>query len=354
MKKIFITAVDGYNCIGENLNKIYEKILDDNIIPYNNKIPALIPRQDLKGKDKYSISALTVSKMIFDSINIDNLDEYDIGTAFTTEYGAINTTLKYLKDLYSDGIDFVSPKQFSSTVNNSCLGSVCIKHQLKGASNMFVNTVPIIFAKRILISGKSKSILVAAIDEYNEDLYNDFINHETLKDGYSAGASALFLETQESRNITGNKVIGQLIGCSSVIDGENQYLSYTIPINIDTVKRGMINALNDAEISIDDIACVFTTSNAVNKLYYIENEAISQLKNDIIVCGLNARIHMNCMVQGIINIGISLKCLQKQKFPVFDNSKNIKYISTDKKYALINFVSQDGGFSSIVVKEGIL
>lgn len=352
MKKIWITSVDGYNCIGESLDEIYVKLEQNNFQPREseNKIPSLLERKDMKGKDGYSLAGLTVSKKIFDKLNIEAMGAYDIGTVMATEDGAMRTNLKFLNQLYEDGVEFVSPKLFSATVSNSCLGSVCIKYQLKGASTMFVNTSPVLYAMRLIESGKAKAVFAAVVDEYEEALFEDYESLAILSDGWKAGAAGLFLEGDESIQITGDSILGQIVACSNVIDGSKQYCLSEYPIGKDTIQRGIRKALEQAGIAMEDLACVFTASNADNLLYQYEKEVIREFSKEVKISALNSLIHMNDLVEGIIDIGVALKCLEEQCIMYSDLNGHWIKESASKQYIMINTLSRDGNWMSIIIK----
>ena len=352
MKRVWITSVDGYNCIGENVDDIYKRLVQCNFQPRENEncIPNLLAKGDMRGKDGYSIAGLTVSKMVLEQVDVEAIDTYAIGTVMATEDGAMKTNLKFLKQLYEEGTEYVSPKLFSATVSNSCLGSICIKYQLKGPSTMFVNTSPILYGLRLIESNKAKAVFAAVVDEYDRELFDDYKSLKILSEGWKAGAAGIFLESDESVPITGNQVIGEIVSCSNVIDGRQQYRLDEFPIGKQAIERGIIKALDKARITIDELACIFTASNSNSLLYQYENEVIRSLSKDVKITPLNSHIHMNGLVEGIIDIGIALKCLKEQRVIYSDSYGKWEQELTSKQYVMVNTLSRDGNWSSIILR----
>lgn len=353
MKEVFITGICGFNNLGDSPEDIFDKLVRNEAKPNPSpiKIPNNLPMKERSGLDKYSLSLLAACRNILDAVNLEVLGEYDIGTLFSTEFGACHVNMKFLKDLYTDGVQYVSPKLFAVTVNNACLGPICIRYKLKGASSMLVNTSPVLYANRLLKTKKVSALLVGAVDEYNEDYFQDFTNHDILKDGYNEGAAAFLLETPESIEKTGNKPLAKIIGCANVIDGTIIYKHGSIPVTSQFMKRGMEMALERAAIPASDLAGVFMTANSENALYYMEKEAIESIDPSVHKIPLNTISHTNCLVEGILDICIAALCLKSGRIPHIADPSDIKMIETRKKYMMINGVTVDGNFTSVIIEK---
>lgn len=353
MDEIFITEVGGFNSIGANPEDIFNKLKMGNVKPACSpiKIPDTYFPKGKRGLDSYSLSVLVTSKMILEKVSINELDECEIGTLFSTEFGATHVNMKFLERLYTDGADYVSPKLFSATVANACLGQLCIQNNLKGSSTMFVNTNPMMYAIRLLKTGKVLAILVGAVDEYDEDYASDFQNHEMLKNGYLEGSSALFLESSSGIKKTKNAPIAKIVGCSNLIDGTIPYRHGSIPISIDLIERGMRIALDTAGIRSTDLAGIFMTANSHNELFEIEKAAIERLDDTLQMIPLNSLCHMNCLVEGILDIGIASMCIRASAIPIINSNRVIEMKNITKKFIMINSITIDGNWSSVVIEK---
>lgn len=353
MKEIYITGIGGFNNLGESPEGIFDKLLRNEVRPEPSpiKMPGVLSLKEKSGIDKYSLFVLAACKKILESINLEALDAYEIGTLFSTEYGSCHVNLKFLMDLYTDGVQFVSPKLFTASVNNACLGPLCMRYGLKGASSMFINTNPMMYATRLLNSGKVSALLTGAVDEYDEDYFLDFKNHDILKDGYNEGVATILLETPESLEKTQSKPLAKIVGCANAIDGSIPTRHGSITVTGKLMKHCMEMALEKSGITGTDLAGVFMTANSENDLYVMEKEAIESIDPSIHRIPLNTLSHTNCLVESILDICIGTLCLQSGLVPDIAGESNIRMKETSKKHVMINGVTVDGGFASVIIEK---
>lgn len=198
MTPIYINSVGIMCSIAKNFDELlinYSTIGKGKHILFNNNIP----NDKLRRASRYVVmSSESVQLCINDFKDELNID--DIGTVFLSNYGPIESNLKFSKDVINNNPMRCSPATFPYTVVNSCVGQICMIYGFKNYSTMFVSGN--LFDYSSIMLHKIKYILCGSIDEYNDDLIQSlkYDNNILLHTKFSEGATSLLLSNNKIHN----------------------------------------------------------------------------------------------------------------------------------------------------------
>lgn len=353
MDKIYITGFGALSNLGDSMGMIWESLVSGGAerrqSPY--KIPDLFKHEKVRGIDPYGLLALSATQMALQNRGPITGDACrDTGTVFTSEFGNTSTNLKFLDTLYSSSAEFTSPKQFSSTVANSCLGQVCIKYGFKGPSTMLINSVNLPYACMLLYDRRAKIIVTGGLDEYQKDLFEDFDYHEDFRAGFAEGAGMLILESEFSEYLERSRILAEVISYGNAISGTVPYRHGQIPVDTELMLRVMKQVLIKADIRVEDIDAVFMISNSSKRIIQMETDAIDRLGNGkILKTAINSISGTSFSAANNINLALAALSLRNGIMPLVCNENEVSIIRKDCRYVLVNNMSIDGQWSSVLL-----
>lgn len=295
-KRVVITGMGIYSCIGENLDEVRESLMAGRsgigIDPqrkergYQSSLTGIIGRPNLKGdlsrRERLCLPqqgeyAYVATKEAFRNAGIDDkfLDEREVGIL----YGNDSSTAPVI-----EGIDIMREKR-----NTTLIGSGNIFQSMNSTVTMNLSVIFNLRGINFTISGACASgshaigmaylaiknglqdcIVCGGAQEVNIysvgsfDGLNAFSKREDEpakasrpfdkdRDGLvpSGGAATLVLESYDSAVARGAEIFGEIVGYGFSSNGEH----ISVP-NIDGPKRSLENALKNAGVKVEDIAYV--------------------------------------------------------------------------------------------------
>lgn len=197
------------------------------------------------------ISIAAVDSAIEDAeIDMQNIDNHDIGLCYGTAHGSLKSAEKYLSNVMEKGAEFASSIYFPDMVLNSTAGKIAKALKIKGYSSSISNggnegIYSLLSAFHILKEKRQKYCIVAAGDE--RSYFGSRISHAYgLDNNIIEGSTALVLGLYDDKNIDIKKTYVELLGF-----GMN---------SSDNELEAVIQAINNANISKDDVELVMYNS----------------------------------------------------------------------------------------------
>jgi 3-oxoacyl-[acyl-carrier-protein] synthase II len=206
-----------------------------------------------------------------------------VGIVATTEYGPQRAVSDYLDGLVGNGLMEASPGLFTQTVYNVANGQSSIALGLRGANSTIVGGSAVMYAALLISTGKADAVFALSVDETNEIMTAYFkaalANAIDLAFPFRIGeaASVIVLESAESAAIRGADVLGELLGMgiASASGPGVTYLDWTE--NDDTIEYAMRQALDNADLRVEELDLVVATSDGLGPLTRSEFAAFGEL-----------------------------------------------------------------------------
>lgn len=177
MEKVRISGMGLISRAGISPEQFWESLVSGKIQETESpviKFQPDFPSSKLRRINRYCKMALYAAQNASREGGIaENGNPYEVGTIFTTGYGAMEAQLKFCREVAKGEPDFCSPTVFTGTVPNSCVGTVCMFLQYKGVSTMLSGGNHLEYSKLLLENRQASYILAGAVEEYSADLFND-------------------------------------------------------------------------------------------------------------------------------------------------------------------------------------
>lgn len=342
--KVYINGIGIISPLADNIVNFWDNINKSSIevkeeVTY---IPPIIAGGKMRRMDRLSILAVYSAQNALEDSKIDIIDSYDIGTVFNSDYCHINSNLKFGQYVVDGTPDLASPSVFTNTVNNACVGHVCINLGLKGASTMLISSNYVGYGIQLLKRNKAKAIIVGGVEEYNEQVFNAIKKNGVL---VSECGSALVLSGDE--NI---KKYCQIISYHEVNLGGHPFFSKSVDVDVKDIENIIMKVLEKAKINPDDISGIITGCHIKelneNELLAINNifKGLKPVIQPKIILGdtLGAALGVNLSIGALI--------LKNQSIPeaLLLDKLNIKQ---EYNYLLVNNYTLSGGFISYIIKK---
>lgn len=181
--------------------------------------------------NRYAEMGIYASKMAMRDFN-QNFSENDkkrIGTVFTTGYGPAVSTIKFSESIAREDYEFCSPLLFANTVNNSCVGHICMALGLKGASTLFMGSNNLGYTQLLLNNRKADHILTGSIEEFCEEIKSAFQNNSISKNILVKEAAVSFLTSRFEEKEKYCNIVGTLecsIGKYPLVEKVDEFKAY--------------------------------------------------------------------------------------------------------------------------------
>lgn len=197
MESISILGIGIISKIGNTIDAIWEN-LERGIVSNNTvccSFDSGLSATKKRKANRYSEMGIYVSKEALkdSSINIEMYDKNRIGTIFTTGYGPINSSLTFAKSIAEGDWEYCSPTVFANSVNNACVGHICMELKIRGASTMLMASNNFLYSQLLLTSKKADYIITGSIEEHCAELFNALQKSEFASDLVFNEAAVAFL-----------------------------------------------------------------------------------------------------------------------------------------------------------------
>lgn len=316
-------------------------------------------------------------------------EEYDphrFGTVFSTTNASYESVLSILNSLYEDGLEYISPIDFTYSVGNSLISGITMKYNLKGPSVMLPSTEPLFMALITLEQDDIDRILVGNYNiclEENLKFYSQFdylqgdeskctgiledangmvvreqgvsiiLEKDELRHG-KEGCELLGLSIKNKRKLSNEKYKNSLIKQDSAYN-LNTYIELS-EFSQEDFEDEMKNVLLESNIEAKDVDAVFMCAGGHSNLDSLEYEAVSNIMPNAKMVSIQGIFGSNFGSSFMLNCAAAVASLQEQKLPgsvgVKDSSGrfSIETEESDLKTVVVNGYNDLGNIISGVLQ----
>jgi 3-oxoacyl-(acyl-carrier-protein) synthase len=300
--------------LGNDVNTVWERLMDlkdigteQNIISFDSGIE--LNRK--KKANRYSEMGIYVSKYALADaeLELDKINKNRIGTIFTTGYGPMNSALNFAESIAKKDWEYCSPVVFANTVNNACVGHICMTFGLKGVSTVLMASNNLTYSQLLLNTDKADFILTGAIEEYCEELYNALKTRKSLKSLFLSEGAVSFL-VKNGRDSKSYCSIADIEECSI---GRYPLTDTIEEKKVYSKMKELANKLARA-YEID----AFFSSNNETYFDHVETGAIQEVlnKDTIYVNGVKHIFGETLGASFNMNIMVAALCIKNGKLPL--------------------------------------
>jgi 3-oxoacyl-[acyl-carrier-protein] synthase II len=206
----------------------------------------------------------------------------EVGLALGTMFCSVHTISEFDRRALEAGPAYVSPMTFSNTVINAAAGQTAILHGLRGVNTTVATGITsglqaIAYATDLIRNGRARALLAGGVDELCFESFFGFdraallcrsascagdfpIPFDARRNGSALGegAALVMLEDAELARERGARVLAEVKGHGISYDcsraGEEARA-------VEAIARAIRSAINEAEISPDEIDCLSASAN---------------------------------------------------------------------------------------------
>jgi len=341
MNPVYINGIGAVIPGANELEELWRLIENQQMMTESKmiEISPFISSRKIRRMDRFSTLALYGAYSVFKDLNKfkSELNPYEVGTVYNSDFGTLNTILEFAQCLSEDNEVEASPVTFANTVTNACVGHICIELGLKGASTMMIGSNYIGYAMQLIRYGKVKSVVAGGIDEYNKPLFDTF---NDKKIHVNEAVSTILLSREKAVNS-----FCELIAYSEMNLKEHYCFEAQFKPKSDDIKKAINNVLMKANLNASQIDVVITASNhkdftdeELASIHDVFGEEIATLHPKYVLGELlGASLGINLTIGALI--------LKKQKIPLLlDSNRKIEYI-------LVSDFNIHGSYITLILKK---
>lgn len=331
----------GMDCFSKEKINCDEGIKCARVASFNER--NISRRLDLRGMDNASRYAAVAAKLAMQGAGLpERLDKnFRLGFYLSVFSGSTRAEAEHITSLYENNFSINQVQSFPYIVPNSIGGNVCRTLGLNGHNTVFsagqnAGVMALALGVNAIRGNHVDAILCGATDELLDADLKEYINEKKSNDcnNYILGeGSALYMiESISNAQKRGVKPIGYICGMS--FSSETEF-SWKNDLTADSMHKNIINALEIAEITYEDIGVICCMKNDKRIMQTLKNIGIYEDKTFLDVSDIigNAQTTLPLMT-----MAYALNNSQ------FGNVRNRKYI-------LSVFTSQIGFNSAVILKK---
>jgi 3-oxoacyl-(acyl-carrier-protein) synthase len=209
-----------------------------------------------------------------------------VGIALGTGSAGAGALTEFLRVLFVESPEAAPPFHFPNTVANAPASQVSIELKLLGPNVTITQKDPsglnaLLFAALAIESGRARSMIAGAVDEWNAIYAMGFdrvaaLRGEKRSSGIvqGEGAFALLLEREEDAAARGIRPLARLAGIAAAGVPSEPYRFAPDPAPI---VRAVNRALEDASVSPSEIGLWFPSKNGVEEMDEAEEDAMGKI-----------------------------------------------------------------------------
>jgi 3-oxoacyl-[acyl-carrier-protein] synthase II len=274
---------------------------------------AFIPPLKLRRVDQVGRLALVCALLLIEdaTLTLGAGGTDDVGVALGTLTAGMDSTVEYLQGLTKHGPAGAPALIFSNTVSNAP-GSLCaIEHGLRGPNVTFnqreaSSLAAIAYAAGLIRDGRVPAMMSGGADRLEQTFFTVQERFGPLarsrngqevsrpfdrrRNGMVFGEAGVLMlfEAADAAAARGARPYGEILGLG--MTASRAELNGW-PVDSSGTARAMQLALEDAEVSATEVACVFAAANGATRLDALEAEAIgSVFRSDVPVVSLKGAI----------------------------------------------------------------
>lgn len=344
MENIYINGIGLVYDVAKNVDEFWSYVCKYKL-QFNEEVndtTSFIPSTKSRRMDRLSILAVASAKKALEDSGINDYDPHDVGTIFNSDYCHNNSNLKFGQYILEGTPDLASPTNFTNTVNNACVGHVCINLGLKGCSTMLVSSNYVGYAVNLIKNNRVKIVIAGGVEEYCKVLF-DAIKKKNFR-ANECGVSLVLSEEKSTKSYC------EIVSYHENNLGGHPYFSEKFNAEIKDIENVVNQALEKARINRNDISAILTgccNSNVGNS----ELLAIDKMFSDSKPIIQSKTILGDTMGASLgLNLSLGALILRNQLIPDMF-SLNKENIEQEYKYLLVNNYTLSGGFTSYILKK---
>ena len=340
--------------------------------------------------DRTSLLVSSGTVLAIRDANLENNNIYsgdDWGIVVGSTYGSIDSISSFDFQSLREGPSYVNPMDFPNTVLNAPASRASIFCKATGLSTTISNGVTssidaIIYASDLLRIGRVKAVVVGGVHGLTHDIFWGSHNSKILagsrngtleisapfdkrRNGMVLGESSalIIMETLEDAQKRNAHVYAEIKGYGTAFEPK---MSVSKEYQIDGNKRSIMNALNDATMSLHDISSIF--ANAYSGTYgdALETKVIKEvfgMRAKLIPVPAIKSMTGECLdASGALQTIAALMSIKTNIIPPTINYKeldeecDLDYVPNNSrvipvKNVLINSFSRLGNNSSLIISK---
>ncbi|MEW6100887.1 MAG: beta-ketoacyl-[acyl-carrier-protein] synthase family protein [Candidatus Omnitrophota bacterium] len=348
------------------------------ITEFNPK--TILGEKGLMDLDRATLLLLSAAKLVIDDaqlqINPDN--EQCIGVSVGTTFGSLHSISKFDRESLTEGVRYVNPSIFPSTVGNSPASRISVWFKIKGfnstlSTGMCAALDAIDYARDFIRLGKIDTIIAGSVEDFAIQTFLGFYKLNYLscestpfdkrRSGivFSEGATGLLLQELNSAKKAKAKIYAEVLGIGSCFDPAR---FYKYNPKGDGMKRAMKLALEDAALKPKDIDCIFANANSTKDADRIETQAIKEVFGEhakkMPVTAVKSMLGESFSVSGGLATVAAIGALNKGLIPATinylekDNDCDLDYVPNKARSAklskvMINAFGPNGANTSLIL-----
>jgi 3-oxoacyl-[acyl-carrier-protein] synthase II len=308
MAELAIVGIGVISNLGNDVDSVWQQLcssepitMTDEAIKYESVMTAAQRRR----ANRYSDMTIYTAKNAFVDSKLDksNIDEFRIGTIFTTGYGPLVSNLKFAESVAGGDPDACSPTVFSNTVSNTCVGYVCMNLGCKGVSTVIMGSNNIGYSQMLIEKGDADYILTGSVEEYCEELYDAFKTASLSKDITVKEGTVTFL-VRDNNKEDGSEEYCRLLSSMELNIGDHPLMGQ---IERSAIYSSLVSSLKKikAEYKIDT---VFTSNNG-SYFDSIESDALNETFGDQVTYVNNVKAMMGETLGSAYNMNVLVGAL---------------------------------------------
>lgn len=279
-----------------------------------------------------------------------DFDHDRFGTMISTTNASYDSAYRILDNLYSVGVESVSPIDFTYSVGNSLLSGITINYKLLGPSNVVPSSEALPLAMAILENDEADHMLVSSVNIITDENLNYYEQFDFIKDASGLlireQAVSIILEKDDSKShdvscyikntaqIHKSKIKRNIPKkCDSEYDIDtNVELSEFI---VEDFKKAVTKATNNEKCDVA-LLCSFGEGQMRER----ENKAVKEIMPDVKTYILSDVFGMNLGSSFMLNVAAAVEILRNQKLPYGEKTeKKIKSVLVNGFDDIGNIVS---------------
>lgn len=251
------------------------------------ELPKISNKIAMRKMDRFSKLAVLSSARALKDAGVTDCEH--VGTIFSSVFGPLNTNIKFAQYVADKNVEEASPTLFTNTVNNACVGYVCMELQCKGVSTMLLASNYVGYASQLLMNGKAQTILAGGVEEYSEDVFT--VLSKTCHT--AEGAAVLVLQTIKTPH-----TYAEILGYYEAFLGIHPYYQDSSADYEQKMEHIICAAMENAKVAPEDITGILlgtqissmVQNRIFQKLFTIKKENINTLQTDALGANLGLKL----------------------------------------------------------------
>jgi 3-oxoacyl-[acyl-carrier-protein] synthase II len=251
--------------------------------------------------DRSTLLLLCAAKLALDEIELkaDESDSCRMGVVVGTTFGSFGSIFEFNRESLIEGPRYVNPSIFPNIVVNSPASRISIRFKIKGfnatvSTGMCAGLDAIEYAWSSVNFGRAEQVVVGSVESLSFPIFLGFHRlgylsglrasldepiscpFDRRRDGVilSEGATALIIQDAESAEEAKLPIYGEILGVGSFFD-PSKFYRYNPEGK--GMKEAMKQALENAQLSYQDIDCIFANANSTKEADLFETKAIKEI-----------------------------------------------------------------------------